>query len=864
MPEELSINYEQLLARLIIADLNRQLPGTPTQFYRFDPELEDFHEEDETRGLTNAERAELIMIASLLALSSDASDRTRAYEIVTRLLQIDAGQTPSIIAAADIVLARLGNFPGRSLARQRFGRRTEDSAASTYLSLEVIAREVDNTIALPSGKEMKLTDFQHDLFEELDGWSSSSTSAPTSSGKSFVLTLDIARKLRARSPASIIYVVPTRALIRQVMLKVIDVLDQESLGNVPVRCVPLPVTRAQAPQGAVYVLTQERLISLLNSDEEEPWITTLIIDEAQGIGDGARGIILHSATDAVLEKFPNVKLFFASPMTRNPEYLLEIFGRRDGAPPLIEEHSPVSQNIILVRPVHNATRRVDCRVIVGDAKVYLGERSIDFRFGGETLFVRRAKFAIAITRPGESTIVYANEPRQTEQIANVMGNALAPDVVEIGDEIRDLIDFLRDHIHPDYSLIKVLERGVAFHYGAMPAIVRSAIEDLFQESKIRFICCTSTLLQGVNLPARHIVIENPYRGRKKKMSRRDFLNLAGRAGRLLKEFQGNVWCLCPDSWDERSFEGPTLQPITSAFEETLADGGSLIRDVLDGKAQPETMDVGVAAVGKVFADFVQAGKPLDQSSYRTPENEAELRQTAARCAEIKVDLPPDVFRRNATILPTHLQELYEFLKAQPTIADWLPLAPYEQDAYVRMKQIFQVLERIFTRVDNGSHEFHAWLAWQWIHQIPLQVIIQERANWLASQGKFTDIDDVIADLMETLENDLRYRYTKHLRAYNDVLAFVLREAGQAEPADHLQPLHLFIECGASDPVVLNLIAIGLSRTTAIMVRAKIRIPRSASPEECLHRIQAHPIASLKLPKLCERELKIICRVPASA
>jgi replicative superfamily II helicase len=57
----------------------------------------------------------------------------------------------------------------------------------------------------------------------------------------------------------------------------------------------------------------------------------------------------------------------------------------------------------------------------------------------------------------------------------------------------------------------------------MPSIIRNGIEFFFKRGDIRFIVCTSTL-QGVNLPAKHLILENPHSG-DEPMSRADFLNL---------------------------------------------------------------------------------------------------------------------------------------------------------------------------------------------------------------------------------------------------------------------------------------------------------------------------------------------------
>jgi replicative superfamily II helicase len=130
-------------------------------------------------------------------------------------------------------------------------------------------------------------------------------------------------------------------------------------------------------------------------------------------------------------------------------------------------------------------------------------------------------------------------------------------------------------------LVDVLKYGVAFHYGNMPGSIRAGVEELFKARKLKFICCTSTLLQGVNLPVRDLVIEAPRKGIDHPMGRADFLNLAGRAGRLGVEFHGNVWCLHPMKWETQCYLGEPLQEIRSSFDRVLEDGGTAIRKVFE-------------------------------------------------------------------------------------------------------------------------------------------------------------------------------------------------------------------------------------------------------------------------------------------
>lgn len=56
----------------------------------------------------------------------------------------------------------------------------------------------------------------------------------------------------------------------------------------------------------------------------------------------------------------------------------------------------------------------------------------------------------------------------------------------------------------------------------MPLLIRTEIERLFSEGFIRYLICTSTLLEGVNLPAKSIIIRNPRRGKGNPLNANDF------------------------------------------------------------------------------------------------------------------------------------------------------------------------------------------------------------------------------------------------------------------------------------------------------------------------------------------------------
>ena len=158
--------------------------------------------------------------------------------------------------------------------------------------------------------------------------------------------------------------------------------------------------------------------------------------------------------------------------------------------------------------------------------------------------------------------------------------------VDSATEISQLIDLVKQTIHPAYLLQHVLKCGIAFHYGNMPLLIRTEIERLFTAGQIFFLVCTSTLVEGVNTSCKTITVRGPKKGRMKPMNAEDFWNLAGRAGRLGKEFQGNIVCVDankPELWyrgsPPKARKRYTIERTTDSI---LADPTDLFRFIADG------------------------------------------------------------------------------------------------------------------------------------------------------------------------------------------------------------------------------------------------------------------------------------------
>jgi replicative superfamily II helicase len=437
-------------------------------------------------SITEEEIEYLCKISSILSLSDDNEEQTLAYEIITKVFKNFYEIYPNIYSISYTILSRLGNFPNRELL-EKFGFNQSDLHQNPILKIETLSREVENSIEL-MGRKSLLTNFQKNFFDVLTKKKFYSISAPTSAGKSFIFTLSIIQRLLENSNEKIVLIVPTRALIKELSDKVFHSLKQFDLINdVYVRTVPI-VEDDIDDKGGIYVLTQERLNTLLN--ETDILLDTVFIDEAQEIQSN-RGVVLQNTLESVLSKFPDINLFFASPLVNNPEYFNSLLSLDYHEHHFKEEVSPVGQNIIFLSSVKGKTQIAKLDLYTNGEYLSLGELNFDTRFRDRDRMITLAK---TITNDDELSLVYCNNPSDTETLATKMANNITEELDD--EDISSLISFIEEDIHEEYSLIPCLKKGIAYHYGKVPSTIRAEIEKLAGEKKIEIYIYYKYIITG--------------------------------------------------------------------------------------------------------------------------------------------------------------------------------------------------------------------------------------------------------------------------------------------------------------------------------------------------------------------------------
>ncbi len=136
-----------------------------------------------------------------------------------------------------------------------------------------------------------------------------------------------------------------------------------------------------------------------------------------------------------------------------------------------------------------------------------------------------------------------------------------------GVEVNKIHSQIVQNLGRDASAAKSAEKGIFGHHHHIPQGIRLAVEHAFKEGMIKYVVCTSTLAQGVNLPIRYLIVTGTRQGRA-NIKVRDFQNLIGRTGRAGMQVEGTILFSDPKVYQSKS--EPDEQNIWNQTKEMLS------------------------------------------------------------------------------------------------------------------------------------------------------------------------------------------------------------------------------------------------------------------------------------------------------
>lgn len=664
-----------------------------------------------------------------------------------------------------------------------------------------------------------LTKFQMDIWNSMDSDKLIGISAPTSAGKSFVILLKLLDQLK-RKRFDVIYIIPTLSLLNQVVEDFNKYIKKFKIKNCTISSTY--EENNGNDNNSIFVLTQEKAISIF-SDKNNKFSndTVLVVDEIQNIeritsDTDERSKILYDTLNELRYKKNIKQVILSGPRINNIDKTASaIFGQQ--ARNISSDDSPVlnlTYSIFKSDKNHYKLKQY-CSLRNKPIIIDITNSDTIHGYGQKQYTDKFLTYLNSILKclSNNQNIIFVPTAPTARKVAcsiNVSN--------KINKKIMELIDYYKDTVNDNYSLCKVLEKGITYHHGKLPHHVRRTIEKAMQKNWITDIVCTTTLLQGINLPAQNIIIRNPNLYIKKEKNKTveltnyEMANLRGRAGRLLKDFIGRTFVLDESSfivtegYDENNlFNNPTKDLPNDYGERYEKYKNDLVNSLLNEDTENEEKknedhykDLKIY----IRQNILKNGEKAKQKMEKVGINLTKEQIAAIKLKLDKLTIPKELCYKNRYWDPFVLEFIYKNYKEN------VPAYPLEKGAITKFDNMLKFLrDNTKTRSmynkyipkkyrEGRTRGILKDLCINWARETPLSDILGK-----AIKNKINP-EDIIEDTIDLLQNTISYSIPLLLKPIFDIK----------------NPNSTFITCmqsGAYNDISKTLIEMGVPRECAI-------------------------------------------------
>jgi replicative superfamily II helicase len=406
---------------------------------------------------------------------------------------------------------------------------------------------------------------------------------PTSAGKTRVAELAIAHTLITVPGSKCVYIAPYRALVGELEetfvnifgdmgFKVSTIVDDAYTVD--------PFEQILIEESDLLVMTPEKLDLLQRTKPEYlESVLLFILDEGHIVNERDRGVKFELLLSRFKRRIPQARFIFLSAVV--PDETLKDFAAWFNA----------GENGIIKtswRPSLSRTAYFEWRGRGSGRLNYV--RNVDKINEYVNGIIKQTEFTFEGKRGRKKRAIFPDGNSKSQTAAELawkfaeLGSVLvfcpqANFVTSVGDAIvtrleystlsrEDIPEYLNpsdnlsvpaaiEWLGPEHKVTRLLSRGIGIHFGALPDVVRKAVETDFRKRRFRIMIATNTLAQGVNLPIRTVIVHSCWRyvnGERVRISARDYWNIAGRAGRAGEETEGSIIHITHNGGDLRDFE----------------------------------------------------------------------------------------------------------------------------------------------------------------------------------------------------------------------------------------------------------------------------------------------------------------------
>jgi len=371
------------------------------------------------------------------------------------------------------------------------------------------------------------------------------------------------------------------------------------------------------------------------------------------------------------------------------------------------------------------------------------------------------------------------------------------------------------------------------------------------------------LLEGVNLPAKNIILYNPKAG--DFLNRLSILNLAGRAGRLLKDYYGKIYCINIKDWElkEEIFDDK-LEEVKSSSEIVLTEeSDNLVKYLKDDNysclSRVEGLATSLIIKYLTYSNTEFLYKYKEKYEKISLDALVQIEQLIKEICTNFEGLDKEIILKNKSVDPRFQYRLYNEIMRKKTVIVLPSPEKYKNESksyYDIIYPVFNDIYKYLLKKEDNGYRYFSWLASVWLMETSYKSILENkisRGELRANESEKAFINRMIEDLDDNIESDLKYEFSKGLKCYIDIANYCMSKIGYETTI--CKELPTLLEAGACSKRTLFLMEAGFSRTSAIKI-SEIMEEDKETISEYISWIQNNmTLLKEKIPNILYEEIK---------
>lgn len=372
-----------------------------------------------------------------------------------------------------------------------------------------------------------------------------------------------------------------------------------------------------------------------------------------------------------------------------------------------------------------------------------------------------------ISFPAENTIIYCGKKTDTEKYAQIL--IQEPNIVktfsDMYKEEDELYKIFVEHLERTYGeewiVVVALKARIGIHHGLIPKYIQKEIINLFGRGQLVCLFSTTTITEGVNTPAKNIIITSLKKG-KKDLKQFDAKNIAGRAGRFGKHYSGRII------------------DISSGFVDIIkSDNEKLKHKNYDVNSQKSDVDY-----------------QITKDEFLSPTEQREKQRLQRKAEEI--ELPDTILAKFKVVGPRDKITLYESIihldiAERESIDNLVNSVVFSRGHKINWDGLQTVLNIIAPIVSNSKLKFmitHKLIAKSGKQYSLLVILLQAYLDngfmgmvEYQIKNKGMNMDRAMRYVADTVYNTFKYQLVKYFGTFDILYRFVQSKERQCDMED---------------------------------------------------------------------------------